>query len=182
MDEDLRTTFLYEIGVQCTFIVKADEQLQHAQTPSERWYAIQSLVTAAANVSKLAWGYKGKRAGERIAIRQALGLTDGSPLHEVDLRNDFEHADERLEDFSRRAPGSGMLEIRTITTQHGIYPPAAERFHNYNPDTRVVSFWKHSLSVSALAEEARRILSLDWVLILVPDFPPEVPHSRALPF
>jgi hypothetical protein len=66
------------------------------------WYSVQSLLMAAANVSKLLWPTY--RRGENLIpcrgeeLRKSLAISDEhSPLSDRTLRNHFEHFDARLE-------------------------------------------------------------------------------------
>jgi hypothetical protein len=62
------------------------------------WFWLQSIIVAAANVSKLIWGEKGRAHQRRRPLIEALGVGSGSPFKSPDLRNSFEHFDERLDD------------------------------------------------------------------------------------
>ena len=66
------------------------------------WSAIQSLLVAVANISKILWSGSAKRGKD---LRTILEISDGSELHQRALRNHFEHYDERLV-IDKRLPGS----------------------------------------------------------------------------
>lgn len=121
--------FQREIERQCKFSVIAINEIHSGlkQGDSDKvWYAIQNLLIATGNISKIFWpSYQklekdGKRLekegnvkeaerllkkaeelGKRGAgLRGSLGVKDDSPLNPRKFRNHFEHFDERLESWA----------------------------------------------------------------------------------
>lgn len=120
------------------------------------WYPLQNLLVAAANISKMAWGSRGNKEHERTDLRNVLQLADTSPLRDPDLRNDFEHFDSRLDDWYKR-PGRGIVMYRNIGLALS-HPDPGQGFHHYAPETGVVTFGAHAVSISVLVEEGRKLL------------------------
>lgn len=58
---------------------------------------LAELLVAAANISKLLWGTKAVIEKRRAGLRDKLGIDDTFSIKDRDLRNDFEHFDERVE-------------------------------------------------------------------------------------
>jgi len=87
-----------QVELQCKAVVSAaaelDDalQLQHPDIDGV-FIALQGILVAAANLSKLLWGSAGRKAVERTRLRDSLGVPDDSPLKDPELRNDFEHFD-----------------------------------------------------------------------------------------
>lgn len=122
---------------------------------------LQTIVVSAANLSKIFWGSGGSKEEDRKPLRELLEVSDDSPLRDPDLRNDFEHFDERLERWIE-SPGRGGYVGRNVSYS---FPPGAihfdrpeGRFHHYEGMDGVLSFWEHEVSVPAIADEAARIL------------------------
>jgi hypothetical protein len=109
---------------------------------NQLWFASHALLNAAANVSKHFWPPRRKRQDVRDAfpdrgkeLRQSLGVEDDSPLNNRNVRNDFEHADEKLEEWwldsenhniARRTIGEIGLELSDppgLITMHELFDP-----------------------------------------------------------
>jgi hypothetical protein len=164
MDQFLQKIFRAEVGLQCRAIVAANAELARSTTDDEAWIALQNLLVASANASKLMWGSGGRAAAERIDLRSSLGVGSTSPLEDPDLRNDFEHCDERLAqhfadstEWVRAYSGRNIGQNRaTPMNQAG----ESREFHHFNPVTGVVTFWEHAASIPDLLGEAVKILTV----------------------
>jgi hypothetical protein len=105
VDEYLLEIFQDELHTQCQFIVigarLANANLGPPGTKGNLravWFALQGLLVAASNASKLLWGSRQEPLLEaRRPLRESVGVDDSSPLSSRRVRNDFEHFDERLE-------------------------------------------------------------------------------------
>ena len=105
MDPRVLHIFEGEAAVQCRFIDAAAVDLAEAMGQrdlDEVWRHLQSILAAAANLSKLFWSSGGKRAKQREPLRLSLRVRDDSPLRDTNVRNAFEHFDERLETWAGR--------------------------------------------------------------------------------
>jgi len=169
LDEQLLRIFQSELRTQCEFIVIGGRQLDaffHAEQEGDSivvWFAIQGMLVSAANASKLLWGSKAEPVLQaRRLLRESVGVTDDSPLSSRQLRNDFEHFDERLEDWF-------AASANHIYIGRAIGPPNLvavgdqapdDQFGHYDPSTSVVSFWERSVLLSQIFNEAKRILSI----------------------
>jgi hypothetical protein len=152
------------VALQCGFIrIAADRlyQLQRQPPPwslDDIWEALQQILVAAANVSKMLWGSEGRYEAERAELRESLDVSYDSPLRDPDLRNDFEHFDQRLESWFESSPTRNYAgrNVGPRDSFPGFDPK--EVFQHYDPTTGVVSFWDHSVAVASIAEDAERIL------------------------
>ncbi len=168
MDARLREKFEWEVEFQCRCIVRAYDHLQAASNKEaprdvvEIWYALQNLLVAAANVQKLAWGEAGKRAAQRTDLRTSLGIADNSALHNPDLRNDFEHFGERLDEWYATAPEKQYSTRGVFSAFNPFDDPTYAGFGHYDRILGVITFdqKQHSLSVRPIVAEARRILAV----------------------
>jgi hypothetical protein len=76
----------------------------HQEAEDQFWSSVQSFLVSAAMVSKLLWGVGDARQTSRRPLRERLDVGEGSMLRDRDLRNTFEHFDERLEAFFNDLP------------------------------------------------------------------------------
>lgn len=121
-----------------------------------------AMVGAAASMSKILWPptkNPASRARGR-AIRTAMGIDESSLLHDRAVRNDFEHFDERLDEFFK----SGRTNIfdRSLAPAEmlppGPYfdPPAGSVgdggaiFRLIDPIAGTIAVLDHSISIDAL--------------------------------
>jgi hypothetical protein len=153
--------FQGEVALQCRFIARAGSRLDAALAAGDTddaWLLLQVILTSAANVSKLLWGSSGNREKERGLLRQSLATPDDSVLRDPDLRNDFEHFDERVERwFAKETPRIYLARNIAPEGQIQLGVPY-ERFQHFDPETGEVTFWDNTVSVPAVVAEAQRIL------------------------
>lgn len=111
MDSMLLRVFQGQLLYQCEFMLlaakeanktmkqRSDPDVGALETTTRIFYSIQNLLNAAANISKALWGQGGRLEAKRKPLRDSIGITDSSPFREVAMRNNFEHFDERLDDW-----------------------------------------------------------------------------------
>ena len=172
MDEFSLRILRREVQSQCQYILRAEEVLNAAfvaaSGPPDHtivWMNLQTILVSAANLSKMCWGSRGgneearrRREEARRPLREALRVADDSPLRDPDLRNDFEHFDERVEEWAER-PDRGGFVGRNISFGPVHFSRPEERFHHFDLGTGVVSFWEHAVSIPAVTDEVRRVLA-----------------------
>lgn len=184
-DIELLYVFREQVKFQCLALVEASETLDRTvqalatadAAPFRVWIAIQNLLTAAANISKALWGSKGRRADDRALLRDLLAVPDDSPLRGVDLRNHFDHYDERIDlwwatgsrlylDWAIIPPSDTDPDIQAITDRatvaigepEGDVPPT-DVFKIYVPENGTVLFWGERFKLPVLVEAARDLLA-----------------------
>jgi hypothetical protein len=163
MDAFVLEIFQHEVEFQAKVIVACAYEIEISlidRGTDRSWRTLQNLLVSAANISKLLWGSRGGREAERAELRQSLGVGDDSPMKDTDLRNDFEHFDERVERhyaatdqriyLGRNIGPPGFVNIQ------GMLP--GSRFQHFDPATGMVTFWEHSVSVREIVQEAQRLL------------------------
>jgi hypothetical protein len=136
--------------------------------PSLLWYGVQNLVIGAGNLSKALWGTgrtkqeAERRYYDRLPLRQSLQVTDASPLRRVKIRNDYEHLDERIEEWWAATPERNFVELigprDAIHTDDSLGDKDILRW--FDPTTGDIIFWGNELSVPVTLNEVRRILPL----------------------
>ncbi len=155
----LLQVFQSQILVQCELALMATDEIGPAARGRERkrlFFAIQNLLNAAANIAKLLWGQGGQLATERQALRDSIGISDDSPLHEVAMRNNFEHMDERLDRWYQETTQHNFADLN-IGGPAGFLDDI-DQFRQFNPKTGDVVFWGQGFNLITLTREIRRIL------------------------
>lgn len=156
------TVFLFEIGQQVRIAKRAFERLEVACDSDhfddlEAWSAIQSILIAAGNVSKILWPSR-KSSDERgEVLRKLLGVDDQNLLSDRKFRNHFEHYDERIEDWFERSPSAVYTDsvIDPFGSIWGSNPP--NRHRAYNPLTQKLTFRGEVVDFSALLNALNEI-------------------------
>lgn len=157
----------HDIGERVKTGPESTEALRQLNDESQasivrHWFVLLGILIAAANLQKLFWGSGGKKKGQRQALRELLEVSDDSCLHDPDLRNDFEHFDERIEGRIAKQGQTGYIarNIGPIGEDFLSGEESHARFGHYDPETGDLSFWAHSVNVFEIVEEASRILEL----------------------
>jgi len=108
MDDRLIKLFQMEIKNQCEFALHSIESINKLMMPplakfdsNQVWFYIQSFLNSTANVSKLLFGTKEKVSAARKPLRDSLNVSDDSIIKIRDMRNHFEHFDERIEKWNK---------------------------------------------------------------------------------
>ncbi len=169
MDRHLLKVFQRHVADQCRFVLVSVPMINRAAAHGDHdqlWIGCQMFVVGAGNVSKALWGdgrHREATAPVRQPLRASLGVTDGSALHRVAMRNHFEHFDERLDRWWRESPTHNYLDCL-------IGPPGAiggfteiEMFRIYDPSPpagpRIV-FWGEAFDLQPIASECQRIFPI----------------------
>jgi hypothetical protein len=165
MDLMLLRLFQRQVEFQCRAVhlagVQVGQELAQGSTDqTQLWAGVQSLLTAAANISKACWGQSGKYEAEREPLRTSLGVTDASPLRGVWMRNRFDHYDEALDDWWAQSTSHNHIDF-------GIFPLNAirgfaeiEMFRVLDPQTMDIVFWGKRLNLLDVLLESQRILRI----------------------
>jgi len=155
MELMLLRVYQRQVREQCSTILRSWEEID--RLGPQVWPAIQQLVGSAANVSKLLWGGGGKRAVEREPLRASIGVADSSPLHSTEMRNHFEHIDQRLDAWWANSPRHNHADqnIGPYGAISGI--DEIDSFRLYDPDSGDLWFWGDSFNLKEIVAEVQRI-------------------------
>jgi hypothetical protein len=166
VDDWLLGIYQAELRTQCEFMVMGarfvDGNLGPGGNGTAVWFGLQGILVAASNASKMFWGSRQEPVIEaRRPLRESVAVDDQSPLSSRKVRNDFEHFDERLEDWFATSSNHNYLG-------RNIGPPdmiviadqvPTDHFGHFDPSTAIVSFWENSADLRAIVAEAERILA-----------------------
>lgn len=152
-----------QVQLQCQAILVGWNELNSAMTTDDVtriWVAIQSILGAAANISKALWGQRGKFADAREPLRASLQVDDSSPLRNVAMRNHFEHYDERLDQWWNSSKDHNYLDMAIIPpgTFRGLAD--TDMFRVLDPSTAEIVFWGQRFNVREIVQEAARLLPI----------------------
>ena len=159
-----------EIGFQCRLAERAAKQLENASGPIDVWGSIQSLLVAAANVSKILWPKGETHRGRAEQLQKLLRVEEPKLLPALGLRNHFEHYDERIESYFDAGDVAVYADL-AIDSLEPI-PGALPRFYHrhYNPNSQTVSF-RHAppidlrevvAALMEILEKCRGFAFVDW--------------------
>ena len=172
----LRTqVFLGEIELQCRLASIAAERLKTSHDrfdALEMWGAIQSILVASANVSKILWPRRAY-AARGAHLRSLLSLGRDHPLSERTFRNHFEHYDERSEKWLTNVQTSVYTDqvIGELPWPLRDFPQNAHR--HFDPASLTISFRGESLSLSELLRSLADVLARCRAAVYAPPAPPE---------
>jgi hypothetical protein len=160
LDTFLLRIFQRQVANQCFAALMAAELAQTAADSRNQdvfWASIQNCLTSVANISKALWGQGDKYTEERRPLRESLGVPDDSPLKPTSMRNNFDHFDERLDEWYATSTSHNHLDYM-------IGPPSAisgladaDMFRVFDPTTAELVFWGTRYPLKVIVEEVRRL-------------------------
>ncbi len=152
--------FIGEIVKQAKIAIRAAARLK-ATTDHfdeiEVWCSIQSILVAAGNVSKILWPSDKSYAARGDALRRLLTVDDQNVLFNRDVRNHFEHYDERIEEWFKKNRSAVYMDssIDPFPPIMGFNFP--KRHRDYNPLTQILTFRDESVDLAALLHALEEI-------------------------
>lgn len=158
------TIFISELAFQIKIAQCAAKRLPLTPANFDRyevWCSIQSLLVAAANVSKILWPMEKHRArGEHL--RNVLQIDEHNILSERKFRNHFEHYDDRIEAWFNKQ-SSAVYQDLVIDPFKSIWGDdprlTTNQNRGYNPLTKVLTFRGESIDLAAVLKALEEILS-----------------------
>lgn len=152
--------FIGEIVLQSKIAQLAAKQLPGPHDhfdEIEVWCAIQSILMAAGNVSKIFWPPDETYAARGDKLRKLLCVDDDNLLSDRKFRNHFEHYDERIEVWFEKNPSSVYIDL-TIDSFEWIWGRALDTRHRvYNPLMKTLIFRGESFDLAAVLDELEEI-------------------------
>jgi hypothetical protein len=161
MELMLLRTFQSQVALQCKFLLRAALEVNKAIKNQEiegTFYALQNMLNAGANISKALWGQGGKLANDRKAIRDSIGIGDDSPLKDVTMRNNFEHFDERLDQWWKQSANHNNADLMIGSKAMIAGLDETDKFRHFDPGTTDIVFWGQEFNLQRLVDEAQKIL------------------------
>ncbi|MCW8966427.1 MAG: hypothetical protein OQK82_07055 [Candidatus Pacearchaeota archaeon] len=139
-----------EIVSQSKIAEKAADQLNKSSDTVEVWGSIQSILVAAANVSKILWPARKRYMARGKHLRELLGVDENNMLSDRTLRNHFEHYDERIEDWFDSNNSAVYMDSRTDPFEPTPLS-LPQLFHrSYNLTSQTLSFRNESIDLAAV--------------------------------
>jgi hypothetical protein len=146
---------------------KAEADARHDGATRRIWYSINQVLNASASVSKLLWPSEARR--KRIAtafpergeiLREALGVAEDSPLQHRNVRDSYEHVDERYEEWwlDSKHHNIALHVIGPLGQVVGGFEEN-ELFEQFDPDAYQVAFQGNVYALRPIAKELSELLS-----------------------
>lgn len=154
--------FQRQVEEQCRYLLVSAHRVNSAlaQNPQDIWFDLQNLLSAGANIAKLLWGRNPTIAEQRAPLRASLGIDDTSPLRQRDMRNHYEHIDERLDDWDKDSKRHNHVSkvVGPASAIAGI--DEIDLFRGFDPATATARFWGDTFDIQALVTEVERLLPI----------------------
>ena len=161
MEVGLLREFQRQVELQCEFMMLAEKEIDEAISSKQTvraCYGMQNLLNAAANISKALWGSEGSLAAERKALRDSIGVSDASPLNDVNMRTNFERIDERLDRWWGESTRHNHIDRNIGPTDFLKGFDKIDIFRSFDPVTGEIVFWGESFNLKTLMAEVVQIL------------------------
>jgi hypothetical protein len=161
MDIMLLRVFQQQVLHQCDFMLLAANEVNSGlqqQNLTMVFFGTQNLLNAVANISKALWGQRGKFSEARKDLRDSIGIGDDSPLHQVTMRNHFEHFDERLDKWWSDSKAHNFMDFNLAPRSSVAGIEEIDWFRIFDPKTTDMTFWSEDFNLQQLINEVQRIL------------------------
>ncbi len=139
-----------EMVTQSKFAAHAAGRLAESSDPIEMWSSIQSILVAAANVSKILWPAREPYKERGKQLRELIGVDDHDLLSDRTFRNHFEHYDERIEDWFDGNDSAVYTDQRIDPLERGPFGLPRLAHRSYNPVSQVLRFRDESIDLAAV--------------------------------
>lgn len=145
-----------EIALQAKLAEMAGENLSNASTSFEYWGAIQSILSASANVSKILWPRK-KRKVRGEYLRKLLNIDEEHLLSDRSIRNSFEHYDERIEDWFEEHDAGVYRDLALEAHVPSLLMPPKFSHRSYDQYTHDLKFRDEKINLQELLSELTKL-------------------------
>ena len=139
-----------EIVTQSKFAANAAGRLAESSDPIEVWSSIQSILVAAANVSKILWPTRKPYNQRGKQLRDLIGVDDHNLLSDRSFRNHFEHYDERIEDWFDGNDSAVYMDSKIEPFEPSPWSLPRLFHRSYNPLSQILSFRDESIDLAAV--------------------------------
>jgi hypothetical protein len=162
--------FLCEIEFQSKVALRAQGRLSeigHGLDMIDIWSAIQSILIAAGNISKILWPTKKESQSRGLMLRELLDVDKNSPLIDRKFRNLFEHYDERIDNWFMPQRSASFKDFCLGPPQgfHGQFPSGVHRGYDYTTET--LSYQGESVNLGVLVRAIAEIQQKCRTIIFV---------------
>ena len=152
--------YISEIVLQTKIAQRAADRLPKDPSGFDRievWCSIQSILVAAGNVSKILWPPSKNRKSRGEKLRRLLNIDKNNILANRNLRNHFEHYDDRIETwFDSQSSGVYIdLEFDPFKPTKWQLPKSSHR--SYNQVDRIVTFRGETLDLKEVLNALEKI-------------------------
>jgi hypothetical protein len=132
-----------EVERQCQFAMIALQDMDEASANSDGklfWYSVQGLLVAVESISRLLWPPKPEAAEWGAALRENLGVGEGSPLKQRKFVERFLRYDESLEQWHESSEHRRFFDSYTEPLDVLAETPPEDRFRGYQLDKNALLF------------------------------------------
>ena len=158
-EERKEILFGQELARQARYVAGADRELRAALAAGDAdgtWYAVQCLLVAAANMSKILWP-PAPEAEFGSRLRAWVGVDDTSPLRSRVLRNSFEHFGRELARWIREHREDVLADALISDFHPSEFLPHQLVLRHFEPRALAVSFLGERLDLEPLIAAARDV-------------------------
>jgi hypothetical protein len=159
----LLRVFQRQVVDQCRFAISGVPLINQTGNSDQMWIGCQMFVVGAANISKALWGEgrgRSKIAPRRQPLRDSLEVTEDSPLKEVGMRHNFEHYDQRLDQWWSQSPSHNHLDRSEFAPGAVVGIRNIDMFRVYDRSARTLYFWGQPFELQPIADEIDRIFPI----------------------
>jgi len=150
-----------EVSTQCTFALKAYENINHKAGSTDLVFSsVHSFLSHCHNIWLLLVNQKLSQDVQPRTIRDILGVNPSSPLKNTHLRNMLEHYDEELYKWISGLTSSsrGFIADFNIGIKSAFGLPQGTIFvRHYDPTTEEFSILGDTLELHPMADAIRQI-------------------------
>lgn len=167
LDDQDRLIYFWELRSRIEYAQRAWAGAEHALSGGAVdafWYSVDSFLSSSIAVANILWpssqhSIRGPIARARAGdLRGELGLSADAPAGLREVRNGFEHFDERIDEWRTTSKRKNFVDtnIAPAGAISGVDPGDIAR--NYDPDLRILSVYGKSMAVDPILHELESVM------------------------
>jgi hypothetical protein len=173
IDEFLLRHFEREVERQCQFAMIALQDMEEASANSDGklfWYSVQGFMTAVWKVSRMLWPESPLLPGRGAALRDSLGVSDGSPLKDRSFIEHFEAYDARLEEWRHTSKEHRFFDSYTEPLDVLAETHLGDRFRGYDLENEAFLFGGERYYIKPVADAIDEVAQAARIQMNKPHF------------
>lgn len=113
---------------------------EHSFHQRRIWYSVHNLLSHAGSISRILWPPWAKYEQRGTEMRKNLGIDDAHSFSDRDMRDAFEHFDDRVEEWEKESGTLNFSDLNIGPLGAVTMPSSRDILRHYDPYRRWICF------------------------------------------